>query len=220
MFSWPGVGIIFDLRCFVDGYGITFYLSEGSWLFRSFHRLSHASISSFSNYIKEFFSLPLFLQPLPFVFLGQCCDFLAGKHQSYICYFQSVKQYHCPFFPEIALQSANNLVLVIHNSLGLSVKFSQPDVIVHRDLVRLHPKSLLDEKCAVLWTGFRQQFLESAVFSTFSRKLYFSRQGHSWISCPFLSHLFSLSVWFWICTSSLPELRLLCCNPNILWIIF
>lgn len=82
--------------------------------------------------------MPLFLQPLPFVFLDQCCDFLAGKHQPYTCYFQSVKQYYCPFFPKITLQSANNLVVVIHNSLGLSVKFSQPDVIVHRDLVNFH----------------------------------------------------------------------------------
>lgn len=92
----------------------------------------------FLQLYKRIFSLPLFLQPLPFVFLDQCCDFLAGKHQPYTCYFQSVKQYYCPFFPKITLQSANNLVVVIHNSLGLSVKFSQPDVIVHRDLVNFH----------------------------------------------------------------------------------
>lgn len=122
-------------------------------------------------------------------------------------------------FSEITLQSANNLVVVIHNSLELSVKFSQPDVIVHCDLVNFHDfkgsiqRAFLVKSVRSFEPDSTCSFSNQLFSQAFSRKLYLSQQGHFGTSC----HICLLQPsYFCICTSFLSKLRLLCCNPNIL----
>ena len=88
----------------------------------------------------------LSLQPFPFVFLRECDNLLAYKHQFEAALFKTVKQRTDALLVKILFHGLHRLIVIVADGLELPVKVGQADVVVKCNFVRLDDPQRSPEK--------------------------------------------------------------------------